>query len=161
MKKINRAEFSRKILRKFFEDKSTFVQFGKIYEVPMNECPEIVLWGYASAGKIKNGIYQFSIPVEFLIELDPKNKRFNMSKQKMVFAASLFSRMGHAIAVFDWSLIVDQILLPKNGSGSVISFGVRKKRRSKYFTIKTREHKLFCLRQTEWSRVKKEKNLLV
>ena len=45
----------------------------------------------------------------------------------MVFAASLFSRMGHAIAVFDWSLIVDQILLPKNGSGSVISYGVRKK----------------------------------
>lgn len=160
MVKINRAAFSRKKLQEEVCDKSALVQIGGKNANVSAECNEIVLWGYASGGKIRKGIYQFSIPVDMLVEFDHKNKRFMEGGKKILFAASLFSQMGHAIALFDWSEMVDRILLPKKGLGSVINFCVRKKRRSRFFCIKTRDFKLPCLWQTDWVKVRRRRRVI-
>ena len=160
VKKINRAAFSRKVLREVLGETPALVQVGAKNATVPAKCSEIIIWGYASGGKVRKGIYQFSIPIETLIEFDHKNRRFIEHGQKILFAASVFSQMGHAIALFDWTELVDKVLLPKNGFGSVINFSVSKKRRAKKFSIKTRDCKVFCLMQTDWLKVRRRRRLI-
>jgi hypothetical protein len=157
---VNRALYSRRFLESdsLADDYRNFscVQIGVDNVGCLRGDKNLLIWNYASVSKNRKGVWQFNVPVEFLIHFDYRN--IEIAGRKIVFAGSLFGPNGHCFAFFDWNDLVDKVLIPKEGS---INFVVARRGKARKFIVKTRKQRIVCLNQSDWLKIRRKRKFVL